>query len=228
MAPVHISLGPEPILLTLGQISSGLVPNHVPVAPYVPPTNKHLEILFQLMFDEYFEPSGVERLVPPTPAVQVLVVLADTPSSMINDQDAPLTSYSPLSSIVQHPISHQGIVAGPTIEDSPFAQADNNLFVNVFGLEPSLDESSMSVQLNLHKLFTCTIISENGPSDGSINISWGYIWLECYCSISLVFCYVDRNAGNDDNLMFTVRGLPNPASWLGDHTDCVIAAMAGD
>nr|GEU87651.1 retrovirus-related Pol polyprotein from transposon TNT 1-94 [Tanacetum cinerariifolium] len=75
---------------------------------------------------------------PPTPAVQVSVVSADTPSSMTIDQDAPLTSYSPLSSVVQHPISHQGIVAGPTIEDSPFAQADNNLFVNVFGLEPSL------------------------------------------------------------------------------------------
>ncbi|GJR23681.1 hypothetical protein Tco_0972208 [Tanacetum coccineum] len=52
MAHVHISSGPEPILLTPGQISSGLVPNLVPVAPYVPPTNKDLEILVQPMFDE--------------------------------------------------------------------------------------------------------------------------------------------------------------------------------
>ncbi|GJU15369.1 retrovirus-related pol polyprotein from transposon TNT 1-94 [Tanacetum coccineum] len=43
---------------------------------------------------------------------------------------------------MQPPISHQGVVAGPTIEDNPFAQADNNPFVNVFASEPSFDESS--------------------------------------------------------------------------------------
>nr|GEU47315.1 hypothetical protein [Tanacetum cinerariifolium] len=66
--------GPEPILLMPRQISSGLVPNPVPAAPYVPPTNKDLEILFQPMFDEYLEPPSVERPVPPAPAVQVPVV----------------------------------------------------------------------------------------------------------------------------------------------------------
>ncbi|GJR09902.1 retrovirus-related pol polyprotein from transposon TNT 1-94 [Tanacetum coccineum] len=74
MAPMHISSGPEPILLMPGQINLGLVPNPVPAAPYVPPTNKDLEILFQLMFDEYLEPPISERPVPPTPAVQVPVV----------------------------------------------------------------------------------------------------------------------------------------------------------
>ncbi|GKE58201.1 retrovirus-related pol polyprotein from transposon TNT 1-94 [Tanacetum coccineum] len=38
--------GPAPNLSTLGPISSGLVPNPPPAAPYVPPTNKELEILF--------------------------------------------------------------------------------------------------------------------------------------------------------------------------------------
>ncbi|GKE68549.1 retrovirus-related pol polyprotein from transposon TNT 1-94 [Tanacetum coccineum] len=45
-APIHSSLGPAPNLLTPGPISSGLVPNPPPAAPYVPPTNKELEILF--------------------------------------------------------------------------------------------------------------------------------------------------------------------------------------
>ncbi|GJV49393.1 retrovirus-related pol polyprotein from transposon TNT 1-94 [Tanacetum coccineum] len=45
-APVHSSSGPAPNLLTPGPISSGLVPNPPPAAPYVPPTNKELEILF--------------------------------------------------------------------------------------------------------------------------------------------------------------------------------------
>ncbi|GKD14763.1 retrovirus-related pol polyprotein from transposon TNT 1-94, partial [Tanacetum coccineum] len=77
MAPMHVSTGPEPILLTPGQIRLGLVPDPVSTAPYIPPTNKDLEILFQPIFDEYFEPLGVERLVPPAPAVQVLVISAE-------------------------------------------------------------------------------------------------------------------------------------------------------
>ncbi|GKA20911.1 hypothetical protein Tco_0700900, partial [Tanacetum coccineum] len=47
IAPVQLSTGPAPTFLMPGQISSGLVPNLVPAAPYVPPTNKELEILFQ-------------------------------------------------------------------------------------------------------------------------------------------------------------------------------------
>ncbi|GJS78672.1 putative ribonuclease H-like domain-containing protein [Tanacetum coccineum] len=105
------------------QISLGLVPNPVPAAPYVPLTNKDLDILFQLMFDEYLEPPGVERSVPPAPAVQVQVVSAATPSSTTIDQDAPSTTR-------------------PTIEENPFAQAVNDPFVNAFAPEPSFDESS--------------------------------------------------------------------------------------
>ncbi|GJS78379.1 retrovirus-related pol polyprotein from transposon TNT 1-94 [Tanacetum coccineum] len=105
----------------------GLVPNPIPTTPYVPPTDKDLEILFQLMFDEYLEPPSVERLVPPAPAIQVPVISAGTPSSTTIDQDAPSTSHSSSSSVVQPHISHQGVTAGPTIEDNPFAQADNDI-----------------------------------------------------------------------------------------------------
>ncbi|GJR47364.1 retrovirus-related pol polyprotein from transposon TNT 1-94 [Tanacetum coccineum] len=89
MAPVQLSTGPAPTFLTPGQISSGLVPNPVPAAPYVPPTNKDLEILFQPMFDEYLEPPRVERPVSPAPAVLVPVNSAGTCSSTTIDQDAP-------------------------------------------------------------------------------------------------------------------------------------------
>ncbi|GJV89908.1 retrovirus-related pol polyprotein from transposon TNT 1-94 [Tanacetum coccineum] len=142
MDHVHISTGPKPILLMPRQISSGLVSNLVAAAPYVPPTNKDLVILFHPMFDEYLEPYSVERPVPPTPAVQVPVVSAGTPSSTTIDQDAPSTSHSPSSSKVQPPISYQGVAARPTIKDNPFAQAKDNPFVNVFAPEPSSEESS--------------------------------------------------------------------------------------
>ncbi|GJZ99344.1 hypothetical protein Tco_0671895 [Tanacetum coccineum] len=81
MAPVRLSTGPAPTFLTPGQISPGLVPNPVPAAPYVPPTNKELEILFQPMFDEYLEPSRVKRPISPAHAIPFLVNSAGTPSS---------------------------------------------------------------------------------------------------------------------------------------------------
>ncbi|GJS20972.1 hypothetical protein Tco_0449604 [Tanacetum coccineum] len=138
MAPVQISTGPTPTFLKPRQISSGLVPNLVPAAPYVPPTNKELEILFQPMFDEFIEPLSVERPVSPAPAVLVPVNLAGTPSSTTIDQDAPSPSHSPSSSALQPLSSNQSVAAGSTIiEDNPFARVDNNPFVNVCSFEAS-------------------------------------------------------------------------------------------
>nr|GEW01983.1 uncharacterized mitochondrial protein AtMg00810-like [Tanacetum cinerariifolium] len=108
------------------KISSGLVPDPIPAAPYVPPTNKDLEILFQLMFDEYLEPPSVERPVSPAPAVQVPVNSSGRPSSTTIDQDAP----SP-NNLVAH--------------------VDNNPFINVFAPEPSSDSSSFAVQDEIHE-----------------------------------------------------------------------------
>ncbi|GKB19257.1 retrovirus-related pol polyprotein from transposon TNT 1-94 [Tanacetum coccineum] len=135
--------GPAHTFMTPGQISLGLVPNLVPVAPYVPPTNKELEILFQPMFDEYLDPPHVERPVSPALAVSVLVNSAGTPSSTTIDQDAPSPSPSPSSSALQSLSLHQGIAAESTIrEDNPFAPIDNDSFINVFALEPSSKASS--------------------------------------------------------------------------------------
>nr|GEV58701.1 retrovirus-related Pol polyprotein from transposon TNT 1-94 [Tanacetum cinerariifolium] len=114
MAHMHLGIGPAPIFLMLGQISSGLVPNSVPATRYVPPTNKDLEILFQPMFDEYLEPPHVERPVSPALAVQVPVNSAGTPSSTIIDQDAPSPSILLSSSALQSHSLHQGIAAEST------------------------------------------------------------------------------------------------------------------
>nr|GEX08624.1 hypothetical protein [Tanacetum cinerariifolium] len=143
MAPVHLSTGPAPIFLTPRQISSRLVPNPVLGAPYVHPTNKDLEILFQPLFNEYLEPPRVKRPVSPTPAVQVPVNAASTPSSTTIDQDAPSPSHSPSSSALQSPCLHQGIETESTLmEDSLVAPVDNNPFINVFAPKPSFDASS--------------------------------------------------------------------------------------
>nr|GEY37942.1 hypothetical protein [Tanacetum cinerariifolium] len=142
-ADIGIFVGPAPNFLMPGQISLGLVPNSVPATPYAPPTNKELEILFQPMFDEYFEPPSVERPVLPAQAVQAPVNSAGTPSSTTIDQDAPSLSISPSSLALQSYSLHQGVAAEPTcMKDHFVAPIDNNLFVNVFTPEPYFKASS--------------------------------------------------------------------------------------
>ncbi|GJW62934.1 retrovirus-related pol polyprotein from transposon TNT 1-94 [Tanacetum coccineum] len=142
-APSKKGTGPTPTFLMPGQISSRLVPNPVLAAPYVPPTNKELEILFQPVFDEYLEPPRVKRPVPPALAVLIPVNSAGTPSSTTIDQDAPSLSHSPSSSALQSPSIHQGVAAESTlVEENPFAPIDNDSFINVFALELSFEASS--------------------------------------------------------------------------------------
>ncbi|GJY33467.1 putative ribonuclease H-like domain-containing protein [Tanacetum coccineum] len=111
IALVQLSTGPAPTFLTPRQISSGLVPNPVPAAPYVPPTNTELEILFQPMFDKYLEPPRVERPVSPALAVPVPINSAGV------------------------------VAASTSMEDNPLAPVNNDPFVNVFTLEPSSEAS---------------------------------------------------------------------------------------
>nr|GEU45444.1 retrovirus-related Pol polyprotein from transposon TNT 1-94 [Tanacetum cinerariifolium] len=143
MAPLQLSTGPAPTFLMHGQINSGLVPNMVPTVPYVPPTNKELEILFQPMFDEYLESPRAERPVSPAPSVPVPVDSAATPSSTSIDQDTPSLSHLPSSLALQSLCLHQGIVAESTLMDENlFAPVDNDPFINIFALEPTSEASS--------------------------------------------------------------------------------------
>nr|GEX94540.1 hypothetical protein [Tanacetum cinerariifolium] len=121
----------------------GLIPNPVPAAAYVPPTNKDLEILFQPMLNEYLEPPRIERPISPAPAVQALVNSAGTPSSTTIDQDGPSPSISPSSSALQSHSLHQGVAAESTfMKDNLVAPVNNYPFINVFAPEPSSDASS--------------------------------------------------------------------------------------
>ncbi|GJR90064.1 uncharacterized mitochondrial protein-like protein [Tanacetum coccineum] len=84
IASEQFSLGPGPQLLTPGTISLGLVPNPPSPTSYVPPTKKDWDILFQLMFDEYFfPPPSVASLVPafvaPDPADLTVAHLDNDP-----------------------------------------------------------------------------------------------------------------------------------------------------
>ncbi|GJX78456.1 retrovirus-related pol polyprotein from transposon TNT 1-94 [Tanacetum coccineum] len=129
MAPVQFSSGPAPILLTPGPISPGLVPNPALAIPYAPPTNKELEMLFQPMFDEYFNPPG--------PSVSIAI-----------DLDAPSGSH-PSSPMDHHSSSvHHGLAGEPYAEVNPFTAADPEPFVNVFAPDYN-SEASSSGEINI-------------------------------------------------------------------------------
>ncbi|GKB12657.1 hypothetical protein Tco_0846580 [Tanacetum coccineum] len=171
MAPVQSSPGPAPNLLTPTPISSGLVPNPAPAIPYVPPTNKELEMLFQPMFDEYFNPPGtmtpetVRVLNRPVSSVSpysnpcqnskqfqypvnttltTLLLILPLESQECTPSPSPLTP-SHLPALQSTPSSNQGNLGcwiSTLIERPIFAPVDNNPFVNVFALEPSSEASS--------------------------------------------------------------------------------------
>ncbi|GJU57190.1 hypothetical protein Tco_1234956 [Tanacetum coccineum] len=142
MAPVRISSGPEPIMMTPGQLNSGLAPSPVPATTYIPPTDKDLEILFQPMFDEYFDQSTDSEPVPTATVVNAPIVSTNTSVSTTIAQDAPSTSHSLSSSQVHPPVFPQGVAAGPTIEDTLITQADLHPSVNPVAGEPSSAQST--------------------------------------------------------------------------------------
>nr|GFC55697.1 retrovirus-related Pol polyprotein from transposon TNT 1-94 [Tanacetum cinerariifolium] len=104
------------------------------------PVHLELEILFQLMFDEYLEPPRARRPVLPAQAVQAPVTSAGTPSSTTIDQDAPSLSISSSSLALQSHSLHQRAAAEPNyMGDHPVAPVDNNPFVNGYRQEEGID-----------------------------------------------------------------------------------------
>ncbi|GJS90128.1 putative ribonuclease H-like domain-containing protein [Tanacetum coccineum] len=118
-APVHSSSGPAPNSLMPGPISSRLP-----------------------MFNEYFEPPTIDRLVPPAPATQVPVNPIGPSVSIFVDQDAPSGNHSLSSSDHQSSLVHHGVAADHSFEVNPLTLADLKPFVNVFALGPSSEASS--------------------------------------------------------------------------------------
>ncbi|GJT52193.1 retrovirus-related pol polyprotein from transposon TNT 1-94 [Tanacetum coccineum] len=94
MASEQFSSGPVLQLMTSRTISSGLMQNPSSPTPYVLPTKNDCDILFQPMFDDYFNPS--QSVVSPLPVAAALspVDPIGSPSSTSIDQATPSTSTS--------------------------------------------------------------------------------------------------------------------------------------
>ncbi|GKA45602.1 hypothetical protein Tco_0738398, partial [Tanacetum coccineum] len=135
--------GPKLQLLTPGYISLVLVENHSSTTPNVPPSEKDWDILFQPLFDKYFQPpSSVVSLVLPT-AAPLPADTTGTPLSTIIDQDAPYISTPRTTQDIQAPVIHQGVKE--QIQGIQNAQFDNEPLIHNLTLDPSSEESSSQV-----------------------------------------------------------------------------------
>ncbi|GKB07722.1 hypothetical protein Tco_0836006 [Tanacetum coccineum] len=128
MAFEQFSSGPRPKLMTPGTISSGLVQNIHSSTPYVSPTRKDWEILFQPMFDEYLTPPPCVDLQVPAVMASEPAVSTDTPSSTTIDQDAPSTSTSQTTPKTPSLIIPLGVEESD--HDIEVAYIDNNPYVD--------------------------------------------------------------------------------------------------
>ncbi|GJT63888.1 retrovirus-related pol polyprotein from transposon TNT 1-94 [Tanacetum coccineum] len=111
MASEQSSLGPALHEMTPAIISLGLVPNHTPSTPPVPPSRTNWDILFQPMFDELLTPLPSVDLPAPEDIAPVIEVEApvpavstSSPSSTTVDQDAPSPSNSQTTPETQPPV----------------------------------------------------------------------------------------------------------------------------
>ncbi|GJW26638.1 hypothetical protein Tco_0040449 [Tanacetum coccineum] len=87
-----------------------LAQNPSPSTPYVPPTKKDWDILFQPMFDEYFQPPSVVSRAPAAATITpIFVDTTGTPSSTLIDQDAPSASTLLTLKDLHEPVLHQDI-----------------------------------------------------------------------------------------------------------------------
>ncbi|GJS74497.1 retrovirus-related pol polyprotein from transposon TNT 1-94 [Tanacetum coccineum] len=192
-APVHSSSGPNPNLLTPGPISSGLVPNSAPAIPYVPPTNKDLELLFQPMFDEYFETPTGDHQMPHVPAVPPPVIPTSPSVSISFDHDAPSGSHSPSSSAHQSSSVHHGVATEHSFEVNPFAATEHEPFVNVFAPDPNSEASSFG---------TLTITTPNQSTQPHEHL---HKWTDSHL--------LDNIIGNPSQPVSTRKQLATDALW---------------
>ncbi|GKD48356.1 putative ribonuclease H-like domain-containing protein [Tanacetum coccineum] len=101
MASEQFGSGLKLQLMTPRTNNSGLVQNPSLSTPYVPQTKKEWDILFQPMFDEYFQPPSVVSRAPPVIVdAPIPIDTTGTPSSTFIDQDAPHEPSSEESTLI--------------------------------------------------------------------------------------------------------------------------------
>ncbi|GKB90033.1 retrovirus-related pol polyprotein from transposon TNT 1-94 [Tanacetum coccineum] len=113
MASEQLGLGPELQCMIPATSSLGLVLNPILQQPCNPPPRDDWDRLFQLMFDEYFNPPTIVVSPVPVAVAPRAVALADSHVSTSIDQDAPPTSIPSTQDQEHSPIISQGFEESP-------------------------------------------------------------------------------------------------------------------
>ncbi|GJR20846.1 retrovirus-related pol polyprotein from transposon TNT 1-94 [Tanacetum coccineum] len=114
--------------MTPATSSTGLGSNPVSQQPCLLPKRYDWDRLFQLMFDEYFNPPSIVISLVQEAAAPTAEVLGDSPVSTSIDQDAPSTSIPSSQEHEQSPIISQGFKESPktpTFHDDPLNESPN-------------------------------------------------------------------------------------------------------
>ncbi|GKE28896.1 retrovirus-related pol polyprotein from transposon TNT 1-94 [Tanacetum coccineum] len=157
MASEQSSSGPALHEMTPAIISSGLVPNHTPSTPPVPPSRTEWDILFQPMFDELLTPLPSVDLQAPeviAPVVEVIApvpaVSTGSPSSTNVDQDAPSPSNSQTTPETQPPVIPNNVEEDN--HDIEVAHMGNDPYFGVQIPKVHSDQSSSSDSIPLQNI----------------------------------------------------------------------------
>ncbi|GJT76309.1 hypothetical protein Tco_1043034 [Tanacetum coccineum] len=102
-------------LTTPATSSLGLVPNIIPQQPCNPPNRDDWDLLFQPMFDEYFNPPTIAVFPVPVAVELRIVDIVDSLVSTSIDLDAPSTSIPSTQEQEHSPIISQGFEESPKI-----------------------------------------------------------------------------------------------------------------
>ncbi|GKA10294.1 putative reverse transcriptase domain-containing protein [Tanacetum coccineum] len=186
------------VKMTPGYISSGLVQNLVSPTTYVPPSKRDYEILFQPMFDEYFNPPPCA--FSPDPVVVVAPRPVDpvgSPLSTTIDQDVPSASTSPTNQEIHFQVTHQGVEE--QIHGYQNAQFDNAPLFHNLPSDPSSEETTLQrvIPLNLHHLNqsfdTLTKLTKNHPLENFISDPSRPVLIRSQLHEHAIWCYFDSN-----------------------------------
>nr|GEV79510.1 hypothetical protein [Tanacetum cinerariifolium] len=170
------------------------------------------EILFQPLFDEYYNPPPrVVSLGPVAVAAQRVVDPAGSPLSTTIDQDVPSANTSPttqkinLNSLIKVLYGHQN------------AQFDNAPLLHNLSLDPSSEETALQgfIPSNVHhfnqSFDTLTKLTKNHPLENVIGDPSQPVLTRSQLQGHAIWCYFDAN----DNLICTditniTRNQPKP------------------
>ncbi|GJV63490.1 hypothetical protein Tco_1474318 [Tanacetum coccineum] len=173
MAFEQFSLGPRLHSLTPRYISSELVQNPVSTTPYVPPSTKDYEILFQPLFDEHFNP--------PPHAISL-----DPVAYFTNNTSEQLSSIIP-----------QGVE--DDFHDIEVAYMDNDPYFGIPIPEPSSEETTLQgvIPSNLHHLNqsfdTLTKLKKKHPLENVIGDPSRPVSTRSQLQEHAIQCYFDAN-----------------------------------